>query len=236
MSMQDMDAPRQIPSSSPVFDLPPPSYGALQKRANSHAAVKRRRAAERQRADEIREARALGVSVVSKTTVDRTWSAEEDEVLKALYPDYNRMNERLPHRSREAVKHRVSVLNLTAVVKRWTPAEVATLKKIWAKASRNELKEAIPRWSLRSIDTKATSLKLKLRGKPALVLTGNTLCDSLRDRCRELGYSMPYLDQIARTGTYFQNREWKGKSGHRSAPMVRAVDALGGDLRVEWSD
>ena len=99
-----------------------------------------------------------------------------------------------------------------------------------------ELVAALPRWESRNIDFKARYLGLPLRGKPPLAPTGNALCDEIRDRCRILGYTMIYLDRIACSSEYFQSSQWRGRSGHLTAPMIRAVNALGGELRVEWPD
>lgn len=217
-------------------DVPPPSPAALSRIASKHGAEARRVALARRLADEVAEARALGVAVVMKPTLDPRWSEAEDAVVRALYPDFKRMAERLPGRSRGATSHRADALGLVPPRKLWTPAEVAILRRLWSTGTHAELRAALPRWDMAAIDHKARRLDLKGRGRPPLMLTGDPLCDAIRDRCRVLGYSMAYLDRIAASGTYFQGNEWNGAGGHRIAPMVRAVRALGGVLGVEFPD
>lgn len=216
--------------------LPPPSQGALNRAVGKHAAEKRRRDSARRLREEVAEARALGVAVVVKPRLDRSWSEEEEDVLRALYPDFPRMCERLPHRSRTAIGHRVAGLDLVPPQKRWTPAEVATLRRMWAKATPDELRAALPRWPADAIRRKGSEVGLKPRGRAPLKLTGDPLCDAIRDRCRVLGYSMAYLDRISHTSTYWSACEWNNAGGHRLTPMVRALHALGGEIDVRWPD
>lgn len=236
MSLQHSEARRDRLREILAADLPPPSPGALARAAGRRGALGRARLAAQRRAAEVAEARALGVAVVVKPTLDRSWTAAEDAVLAALYPDVTRAAERLPGRSRGAIKKRAGVLDLVASPRRWTTPEVAILRRLWTKATSAELAAALPRWDARAIDHKARKLGLKARGLPPLMLTGDPLCDAIRDRCRVLGITMAELDRMARSATYFQGREWRGKSGHRQAPMTRAVRALGGVLSVTFPD
>ena len=192
------------------------------------------------RADRLREERAearrYGVPVKARTVIDKTWTEAEDDTVRRLYPDYAAMVAVLRHRSYSALRNRADKLGLRTKRHVWTTAEQARLRELWAKSSSAELRAAFPGLSRLAIVKQGEFLGLPPRGKPPLVLTGDPLCDALRDRCRELGYSMTDLDRMACSGTYFATGAWARKAGHRLTPMVRAVRALGGVLNVEWPD
>ena len=192
------------------------------------------------RRDRLREERAeavsLGVAVKARTVVDKTWTAAEDDTVRRLYPEYASMRDVLRHRSYSALRNRADVLGLRAKRHVWTTIEQARLRELWPKSSAAELRAAFPGLTYGSIVKQGGFLALPSRGRPPLVMTGNWLCDAIRDRCRALGYSMVDLDALANTSRYFQACEWKGKGGHRWQPMVKAAKALGGELRVEWPD
>lgn len=185
--------------------------------------------------EERAEARRLGVTVKARTVVDKTWTTAEDDTVRRLYPDYAAMSDVLRHRSYSALRKRADSLGLCTRRHVWTTTEQARLRKLWSK-SPAELRAAFPGITYVSIVHQGQFLGLPLRGKPPLGLTGDWLCDAIRDRCRVLGYSMGQLDRMACTGSYFEKASWRQKSGHQWKPMVKAAKMLGGELRVEWPD
>ena len=192
------------------------------------------------RADRLREERAearrLGVSVKARTVVDKTWTEAEDDTVRQLYPDYAAMAGVLRHRTYSGLRNRADKLGLRTKRHVWTTTEQARLRELWPKSSSAELRAAFPSLTYVAIVSQGEFLALPRRGRPPLMLTGDPLCDALRDRCRVLGYSMTDLDRLACSGSYFATGAWKRKGGHRLTPMVRAVRALGGVLNIEWPD
>ena len=143
------------------------------------------------------------------------------------------MMERLPHRTRQSIWHRVNNLGLVKKPLVWSTKDMAKLQDLFAKSDISDLLTAFPGKNKQQIYTKASSMGLK-RGRPPLKLTGHWLCDAIRDRCRELGYTRQQLDAMAKTHDYFTEMRWRLRSGHIWSPMVKAAKALGGELRVEW--
>lgn len=234
MSLQQIDARHggtlEPPLTQPSVNLPRRTEERL------HAAIRRRRAAEQRRRDEQDEARALGVEVVERDlTITSRWNEAEDAVIQALYPDYKRIRDRLPHRTHVAIGHRVIKLGVGKTLSVWSSKDVATLRSIYAKSELSDLLACFPGKGRQQIYNKAHEIGVK-RGHAPLKLTGNWLCDAIRDRCRELGYTMQQLDAMARTHDYFTEMRWKLRAGHIWLPMVKAAKALGGELRVEWPD
>ncbi len=57
--------------------------------------------------------------------------------------------------------------------------------------------------------------------------------DQIRERAFELGYSMPDIDELARSKRYFQVAGWhNGYINHRA--VARAIAALDGDVAASW--
>ena len=63
-------------------------------------------------------------------------------------------------------------------------------------------------------------LRLNLKIPPLAFDTGNDVVNAIKNRCRDLGYTMRDLDWIAKTGDYFTKRAWgsydKNNSGRRA--------------------
>jgi hypothetical protein len=71
------------------------------------------------------------------------------------------------------------------------------------------------------------------RARRELVSTGHPLIDQIRDRASDLNLSMVDLDAMAVTKKYFQRAGWVNGNLNRKA-MLRAVEALGGEVSVQW--
>ncbi len=204
---------------------------------NRHAARDRQIAFRARLEAEKAEARALGVLVIDKPpAANRRWTEPEDIVLRELADrPLREIRAKLPHRSEGAIRRRRADLDLTPPRAFWTNQDIDLLKKNTAKIDIVELCKLFPKRTIRQDQSKCVHLGIH-RGTAPLTSTGNWLCDAIRDRCRELGYSMRKLDGMAKTGTYFEFRSWHAKEGHRWVPMVKAARMLGGELRVEWPD
>lgn len=59
--------------------------------------------------------------------------------------------------------------------------------------------------------------------------------DEIRMGCLELGYTMPDIDALARSKSYFTSAQWGNRLGlpqHKA--LIKAVYALGGTLTINW--
>ncbi len=252
MSMQTLDLPPIVLSSfltqqsqpeQPVERLqgvhadPRRSPASINQSARSHGARARERAARARLEAEKAEARALGVQVIDKRLIsDQRWTDAEDQVIREMgSAKAIEIQLKLPHRSPRAIEKRRHDLNLGKKVAYWSNHEVELLMKNAPKMSIEDLLKIFPNRNAEQIYGKCARMGIR-RGSLPLRLTGDWLCDAIRDRCRVLNYSSVELDAMAGTGTYFSMRTWKQRAGHFWHPMVKAAKMLGGELRVEWPD
>jgi hypothetical protein len=162
------------------------------------------------------------------------WTAAEDDILRADYPDYDLLQKRLPRRTYEAIRGRLRALKIQKVKRPWTCKEVLRLRKLWPHADRKTLLDAFPECNWHRLSNAARLHKLRRPHNP-FSSTGDPLLDSIRARCRYLNYSMGDLDKMAGTADYFRSAGWR-----RHAPstfkMVKAIKSLGGKISVSWDE
>lgn len=164
------------------------------------------------------------------------WTDEELGVCRELYPDSRAIQQRLQRRSAEAIRKKCEELGLASRRIPWTAADITRLRKIYRSASWDELFSAFPGRTEAAIRQTANKRGM-LREKKPYKLTGNMALDQLRTRCFEQGFTMPDLDQYARSGQYFRRSQWRGKWRWYSDRFVaRAIRALGGRITAEWDD
>ncbi|WP_037088586.1 hypothetical protein [Rhizobium sp. CF080] len=165
----------------------------------------------------------------------KLWDDTERQVLMDCRGDYVAMRKRLRHRTKHAIFGECAKLGIRKSIHVWSAAEVSKLRKMYPKASIEEISSAFPHsaWvNIRQVARyhgfrRASTLSYKLTGIPAL--------DDVRRRCREIGWSMADLDKAARTGRYFRRAGWIGKRiNHRA--LGRAIEALDGVIQAQWNE
>lgn len=160
------------------------------------------------------------------------WTPKEDRLIREMYPDFSALEKLLRRRSIPAIKNRAFVLRLLRrPCHTWTAAEVLRLRRLWPRASRQELlAEFAPRtWK----SLAGMAYRLRLRRQPLPVrLTGNSILDDIRRRAASLNISLKELDRICSTGAYFKH-SCDGRAPGRNA-WPKAVAALGGKLQIVW--
>jgi hypothetical protein len=166
----------------------------------------------------------------------RSWTPAEDAALRDLYPDYEGILLKLPHRTYYALRGRAAALGCTALTARhkWTGAELTKLKKSCETGtSRRDLMALFPhatRWSqlqnkIRYYGYHRQNFKFKSTGFPII--------DEIRERARQMNISMVELDALAKSGCYFLKAAWLNQ-GIVGKHIYRAIEALGGHLSVDW--
>ena len=160
------------------------------------------------------------------------WTKKEDDIVGALYPDYKALRKALRRRTYYALTARARRLD---VVKRrhvWLGTEISRMRRMYPTAAQQELMAAFPDVSWEAIKTKARNIRVR-RARRKLTTTGHPLIDQIRDRAFDLHLSMVDLDAMAGTKRYFQQAAWRKGSFNRKAAL-RAVEALGGKVSVQW--
>lgn len=166
----------------------------------------------------------------------KIWTAQEDETLRRLYPNYRAMVKALPNRTMVAVRFRVRAIGAAQpyVCHRWTAAEISRMRRLAASgATRREIIAAFAPLTKNQV-VNALAYHRVVRKKSPLRPSGHPALDAVRARCRELRLSMSDLDAMARTRTYFRQAQWAKGRGVNLERIAKAIQALGGTFTVAW--
>lgn len=135
------------------------------------------------------------------------WTEREDDVVRALYPDYRALRRALRRRTYHALRYRTRALGIAKKKHVWLGSEVSRLRRLYPKADRADILLAFPELSWQQIAAKACHIGVR-RARRRLNSTGYPLVDLIRDRAFDLSLSMVDLDAIAGTKHYFQKAGW----------------------------
>lgn len=160
------------------------------------------------------------------------WTAKEDAVVAALYPDYGALRRALRRRTYYALRNRVRHLGIVKRRHVWTANEVRRLRSLYLSATTRELMAVFPGMSWRQIAGKARHIGLRGR-KPKLKMTGIRIIDTIRTRASARGWSMVDLDSIAGTKKYFQKAGWHTSRSVHGA-WLKAIEVLEGSVSIQW--
>ncbi|WP_107675389.1 hypothetical protein [Agrobacterium sp. LAD9] len=186
--------------------------------------------------------RTLTISMQVKERIRRTgytpsgfkvWTAEEDEIVKSLYPLYAEMQLRFPERSLKALHGRCERLGIAKKLHWWTGAEISKLRRLYPTASRVKIREEFPSGTWRAIEAAAKRHGMR-RARRKYKRTGHHLIDAILARIEEIGWTLRDLDEESKTGRYFRNGCWR-RSKPNYGRLARAAKALDGRLVVEWA-
>ena len=166
----------------------------------------------------------------------KLWTSDEVEKLRRLYPKYTykQLERFLVGRSYWAIRGKCQGLGIVPNRHIWTAAEISKLRHLFRTGTVADIKAEWPKRTYAHISRVANYHGIR-RGRRPLKATGLPLIDQIRDRAYELGYSMPDLDEIAGTKTYFQVAQWNRGPVNQKA-IARAVKALDGNLIAVWND
>lgn len=164
----------------------------------------------------------------------KIWTEEEDEVCRRHKTNYAAIQKELPHRTRDGIRYRCSMLGLCRKLTLLTARELSLLRKIGPTASKEQLRAAFPNRSIEALKSLRRYYKISRKRRP-FEATGYPIIDALRQRCFELNLSMGDLDKMARCKRYFTVAPWHGHPLNYRA-IGRAVAALDGELTVRWRD
>lgn len=163
----------------------------------------------------------------------RLWTAREDEIMKKFYPNYRVLQRKLPNRTYPALRYRAQRLGIQIRRHRWTTFEIASLRRLYPTAPKSEVMTIVPNMKWETIRARARDLGF--RRPRTFKKTGFVILDQIRNRCRELNYSMADLDAIAGTRRYFSKAAWISVGKPNLANLVKAATALDGHVRIEWN-
>lgn len=162
----------------------------------------------------------------------KLWTPAEDQIVRSLFPNYGALLKALPHRTYAGIRYRTMRLKLVKLRPGFTGKELSIIRRRFLQAGKDEIIALLPGHSWAAIIQFAARHGLRRPPKP-LKLTGIKVIDQIKQRCRELNYSMSDLDKMARTKRYFQKACWLNGHIHHRA-IGKAVKILFGDLKADW--
>lgn len=174
-------------------------------------------------------ARRLGLSSNTR------WTPEEDQLLRAIYPDLLVLKAKLPLRTKFALRHRAGALGLQKVRNRWTGAEEQRLKTYSASMSRQEACAMFPGRPPEDVSVRMVKLGLLTKHKHHNP-TGIPLLDQIRQRCFDSKIPYKVLGRAAGNAFALYGKSYKYTDHIQTATIGRAVDLLGGEFYAEWED
>jgi hypothetical protein len=162
------------------------------------------------------------------------WTEDDDAVAKRLYPDYQAICKALG-RTYSSIRHFCQRLGLAPKRHVWTAPEIARLRRMFPTATKDELRTAFHGFSFHHIALTATRHGFRRARRP-FKPTGFDVIDQIRERSFQLGYSMPYLDEISCTKGYFTQQQWIAGKRVNYKAVAKAIKALDGEVSAEWND
>ncbi|WP_140426965.1 hypothetical protein [Ensifer aridi] len=163
----------------------------------------------------------------------RLWTGEENAVLRQCFPNNEIMMQALPHRTRVAIRLQCRKLGLTTSRHSWMASEISLLRRLYSRASKQEVMAAFPGRSWSSIQKCANYYGFRRDRKPYVKLGVDAL-DALRQKCFECNMVMRDLDEIVGSKAYFRKANWLANGGVDHKRVAKAVEALGGKIVAVW--
>lgn len=160
------------------------------------------------------------------------WTKKEDDIVRGLYPDYKTLQRKLRRRTYHALRARARTLDVVTRRHKWLGSEISRLRRMYPRASRQELLDAFPEVTWSKIAAIANHHGIR-RAPRTLAASGHPVIDAIRARAQHLNLSMVDLDAMAGTKRYFQKAAWCNGNFNRKA-VLRAVEALGGEVSICW--
>ncbi len=161
------------------------------------------------------------------------WPEWQDGILRTHHPDYDKLCELLPNRTRCAIHNRCIAIGIaTKQQPRWTDTELLKLRRMFGPATKTELLLAFPGFSWRRITKRAEKSGFTRNRKPYM-RTGYAALDSVRDRCFDLRLTLVDLDEECGTRAAFKKAS-RNKPSYSS--LYTASKVLDGKVTVKWPD
>jgi hypothetical protein len=166
---------------------------------------------------------------------DPIWSEKELALCHEFHPNYKGLMKALGgRRSYSAVRAKCQQLGLAPKRQLWSSASIQKLKRLYSHATWHEILAALPEFKKSQIIHQARYCGLKRPRKP-FKATRHIAINAIRERAFDIGYTMPDVDALAKSKTYFQKASWsQGYINHRA--IGRAIEALDGMINAKWNE
>lgn len=157
------------------------------------------------------------------------WTPSEIDVIEEFWPDWQAIEERLPHRTACTIKWKARQLGFKKHVQRWQTDEKKRMVPPYKAGDPiDEIVVKLGNRTKRQIYSKASHLKIK-RPRRAPKLSGMDIVDMIRRRAFDKNYTMEDLDEWTGSNRYFvapQTYNWRA--------IRKALEVLGGRIVPIW--
>ena len=168
---------------------------------------------------------------------DKHWTEPERQVIEEIRSDFDAIQKRLPHRTRKAIEHQCRKMGLRQRPQHnWSAAELSRLRRMYLKASAQEICEAFPHSTWINIRQVARYYGCQRDRRTPYKIIGIPALDDVRQRCFDIRWTMRDLDQAAKTRGYFERAGWIGKKSINHRALGRAIEALDGVVQAQWRE
>ena len=173
----------------------------------------------------------------------RRWSVDEDALLCSTYPVGGIASARdaLPHKSVSSIIRRAKRLGIgrsgTGKMKYWTGADEMKLRRLWRNGSKDEIETVLPGRTWRAITSKARKLDLfrNFHVRRPLPETDDPILQAIRHRMQDRGFTATDLQEVAGLKRGVTRNWFSGNAQPKITNIVRAVEALDGELVIKWN-
>lgn len=157
------------------------------------------------------------------------WSEAEVDLLRLHYPDYTRLVELLPHRTRKAIEMKVAKLGLARPLRIWSDGEVRNFKPPYQDGAL--VADILPLLNEKSATQLygAASRRRVRRPRRRPKILGVAILDSIRQRAFDMHISLSDLDEATGQKDYFSH-----PTSLRWSAIRKAIRVLGGQPVVHW--
>ncbi len=174
----------------------------------------------------------------------RTWGIKEDQLLCSTYSvgGIAAAQEVLPGRSESSIMGRAKRLGLsrsgTGKMRQWTGLDEIKLRRLWRNGTHDEIVIALPDRSWKSITSKARKLDLfrNFTVRRLLPKTDDPILAKIRARMIDRGFTSTDLQCVAGLKRGCTRSWFTGCAEPKLKNIIRAIEALGGELVIKWRD
>ncbi len=168
-------------------------------------------------------------------TGQKLWTEEERAIITKIGPDFDAIRKKLPHRTRIAIANQCRKMGLKQKHQHvWTAAEISKLRRLYPRASRQEILDAFPHSIWANIKQVANYHKISRARRP-FKPTGNPPVDEMLVKLFKANLSFADLDKECRTKRYFSRGKWRSQKLNYNR-LMKAIELLEGELAVRWRE
>jgi hypothetical protein len=160
------------------------------------------------------------------------WSLDELKIIKRLYPDIGGICLALANRTRTAILEQIKKLGVGRRLKRWTPERKRLLRETYLALSDKELSDIFG-ISANAVFRGRQSMGLLRPQKPSSENARVPIVGDIRQEARKRRLPLRPITMAAGCHSLTPSANYRQLAW---GAVAKVVDALGGELYVEWDE